>query len=72
MPFTSAKVGKEAISPAVVYVPASTKNGLATDSLLVCVDLMTFDKSRLVEQVGELETELLKQDQAIVKRYLDL
>ncbi|NEO54303.1 MAG: type II toxin-antitoxin system PemK/MazF family toxin [Okeania sp. SIO3B5] len=72
LPFTSAKVEEERISPAVVYVPASTKNGLATDSLLVCVDLMTFDKSRLVQQVGELETELLKQARATVKRYLDL
>ena len=72
LPFTSAKVEKERISPAVVYVPASAKNGLATDSLLVCVDLMTFDKARLVQQVGELETELLKQVRAIVKQYLDL
>ena len=56
----------------MVYVPASVKNGLATDSLLVCVDLMTFDKARLVQQVGELETELLNQTQVIVKRYLDL
>ena len=33
---------------------------------------MTFDKARLVQQVGELETELLNQTQVIVKRYLDL
>ena len=72
LPFTSAKVEEQRISPAVVYVPASAKNGLATDSLLVCVDLMTFDKARLVQQVGELETNLLNQTQVIVKRYLDL
>ncbi|NER06385.1 MAG: type II toxin-antitoxin system PemK/MazF family toxin [Okeania sp. SIO3C4] len=72
LPFTSTKVGDERISPAVVYVPASPKNGLTTDSLLVCVDLMTFDKARLVQQIGELETELLKQARAIVQRYLDL
>lgn len=72
LPFTSAKVGEQRISPAVLSVPASPENGLAADSLLVCVDPMTFDKARLVQQIGELETELLKQVQTIVRRYLDL
>ncbi|CBN54808.1 conserved hypothetical protein [Kamptonema sp. PCC 6506] len=31
---------------------------------------MTFDKSRMVQQVGELETELLNQAQDILRRYL--
>jgi len=72
LPFTSAKVGEERIFPAAISVPASAENGLAADSLLVCVDLMTFDKARLVQKIGELETELLKQVQTIVRQYLDL
>ncbi|WP_019487926.1 MULTISPECIES: type II toxin-antitoxin system PemK/MazF family toxin [Kamptonema] len=70
LPFTSARSNDPRISPALVFVPSSPQNGLNTDSLLVCVDPMTFDKSRMVQQVGELETELLNQAQDILRRYL--
>jgi len=33
---------------------------------------MTFDKIRLTQQLGELETELLEQAQNILRRYLSL
>jgi len=45
---------------------------LDADSLLVCVDPMTFDKTRLVQQVGQLESELFSQSQEILQRYLEL
>ncbi len=72
LPFTSARTNDLRISPAVVVVPSSAENGLAVDSLLVCVDPMTFDKSRLVQKLGQLETELLSQAQSILQRYFDL
>lgn len=72
LPFTSLKPNDYRISPAVTIVPASKENGLTIDSLLVCVDPMTFDKSRLIKRLGDLETELLQQAKGILCRYLDL
>ncbi len=72
LPFTSARPNDPRISPAVVFVPSSAENGLAVDSLLVCVDPMTFDKSRLVQRLGQLEAQLLSQIQAILGQYLGL
>ncbi|MFM6088224.1 MAG: type II toxin-antitoxin system PemK/MazF family toxin, partial [Dolichospermum sp.] len=60
------------ISAAVVEVPASAQNGLSVDSLLICVEPMTFDKVRLTQQLGDLETELLEQGQTILHQYLSL
>ncbi len=72
LPFTSARPSDPRISAAVVVVPSSTQNGLSVDSLLVCVEPMTFDKARLMQRLGQLETELLNQAQAILQRYLGL
>lgn len=72
LPFASARLSDPRISPAVVVVPLSTQTGLSVNSLLVCVEPMTFDKARLVQQLGQLETELLNQAQAILQRYLGL
>ncbi|TAE53158.1 MAG: type II toxin-antitoxin system PemK/MazF family toxin [Nostocales cyanobacterium] len=72
LPFTSAKFNNSRISPAVVEVPASAQNGLSVDSLLICVEPMTFDKVRLTQQLGDLETELLEQGQTILRSYLSL
>jgi len=72
VPFTSAQVNDPRILPAVVRVPSSLQNGLSVDSLLVCVEAMTFDKVRLVQRLGELEVELLQQAQEILRRYLQL
>jgi len=72
LPFTSARPHDPRISAAAILVPASPQNGLDADSLLVCVDPMTFDKTRLVQQVGQLEFELFSQAQEILQRYLEL
>lgn len=72
LPFTSARPNDTRVSPAVVIVPASVQNGLSVDSLLVCVEPMTFDKVRLTHRLGEIETELLQQAQNILYRYLSL
>ena len=72
LPFTAARIHDPRVSPAVVVVPSSPQNGLTVDGLLVCVDPNTFDKGRLIRQLGQLETSLLRQAQAILKRYLSL
>ncbi len=56
----------------MVTVFLSPQNGLSVDSLLVCVEPMTFDKVRLIQWLGELEPELLQQAQNILRRYLSL
>jgi mRNA interferase MazF len=70
--FTSLKPNDRRISPAVVRVRSSDQNGLSVDSLLVCVDPMTFDKNRFIQHFGQLEAELLEQAQNILRRYLNL
>jgi mRNA interferase MazF len=72
LPFTSSRPNDPRISPAVVSVNTSKENGLAVDSLLVCIEPMTFDKARLSKYLGQLEAELLQQVQTVLKRYLVL
>jgi mRNA interferase MazF len=72
LPFTSMRPNDPRISPAVVSVNKSGRNGLSVDSLLVCIEPMTFDKARLTRYLGELEPEQIQQMQAILKQYLVL
>lgn len=72
LPFTSARPNDPRIFSAVTVVPSSRQNGLSVDSLLVCVEPMTFDKKRLVQYLGQLEPELLRQTQSILRQYLGL
>ena len=72
LPITSVKVNDGRLSPAVTLVPASKENGLSVDSLIVCVDPMTFDKSRFIRNLDYLETEYLTRSQTILLRYLSL
>ncbi|AFZ04397.1 type II toxin-antitoxin system PemK/MazF family toxin [Calothrix sp. PCC 6303] len=72
LPFTSIRLNDSRISPALVVVPTSPLNGLSVDSMLVCVEPMTFDKVRLIQRVGDLEPELLQQVQHSLRHYLGL
>jgi len=72
LPFTSSRPNDSRLSPAVVKVLASHQNGLSVDSLLVCIEPMTFDKVRLMHRLGQLEADLLQNAQAILQRYLAL
>jgi mRNA interferase MazF len=72
LPFTSARLNDSRLSPAVTPVAASRENGLAVDSLLICIEPMTFDKARLTKYLGQLENGLLQQMQQVLKRYLVL
>ena len=58
--------------PVVVQVQPDDRNGLNIDSSIVCVDPMTFDKQRLVRQLGILNLEQVHQVQSILRSYLDL
>jgi mRNA interferase MazF len=72
LPFTSSRPNDPRISPAVVSVMSTLENGLSVDSLLVCIEPMTFDKARLSKYLGQLEPECLHLMQAVLKRYLVL
>lgn len=72
LPFTSVRPNDPRLSPAVLLVPFLSQNGLSGDSLLICVEPMTFDKIRLVQRLEQPEPELLKQTQATLRQYLSL
>lgn len=72
LPFTSSQVKAKSINAAVVLVGASSQNGLSVDSTIISIDPMTFDKKRLIKYLGQLESELLKQVQNILRQYLKL
>jgi mRNA interferase MazF len=71
LPITSA-VPNEHLRPIVLPVIPSTLNGLTTNSFIVCVDPMTFDKRRLVRCLGQLELQQIQEIQLILARYLEL
>jgi mRNA interferase MazF len=57
-----------------VWVPLSPDqtNGLDRESFIVCIDPVTFDKRRLVQYLGQLETAQIDQAKAILARLLNL
>jgi mRNA interferase MazF len=58
--------------PIVVPIKPDDNNGLNTDSFIICIDPMTFDKQRLVRELGILNVETLDRVQSILRSYLDL
>ena len=60
------------MSPIVVEISSDQTNGLNTDSFIICIDPMTFDKQRLVKQLGILNVEKIDQAQSILRSYLEL
>ncbi len=71
LPITSA-VPNDGLRAVVLPVIPSTLNGLNSESFIVCVDPMTFDKRRLVRCLGELELQQIQEIQQILARYLEL
>jgi mRNA interferase MazF len=71
LPITSSAPDSRLL-PVVVSVEPDSTNGLATNSFIVCVDPMTFDKQRLVKQLGVLNTDKISQVQSILRSYLQL
>jgi len=68
---TSQPRDRRLLSIAIPITPSST-NGLDTDSFLICIDPVTFDKRRLVQYLGQLEEEQIQQAKSILRRYLEL
>jgi mRNA interferase MazF len=58
--------------PIVVSIDPNQTNGLNTDSFIVCIDPMTFDKQRLVKQLGILNPDKIRQVKSILCSYLEL
>jgi mRNA interferase MazF len=71
LPITSSNPDSKLLS-VVVPVAPNTENGLTTNSYIVCIDPMTFDKQRLIRQLGILESVKIQQVQSILYVYLDL
>jgi mRNA interferase MazF len=71
LPITSSDPDSRLL-PVVVPVDPNTENGLTTNSYVVCIDPMTFDKQRLIRQLGILESVKIQQIQSILCAYLDL
>jgi mRNA interferase MazF len=71
LPITSV-APKEGLRPVVVPLGPSPLNGLRTESFIIGVDPMTFDKRRLVRCLGQLEGHQQQEVQRILARYLDL
>jgi mRNA interferase MazF len=71
LPITSSNPDSRLL-PVVVLVAPSIENGLTTNSYVVCIDPMTFDKQRLIRQLEILESVKIQQIQSILCAYLEL
>jgi mRNA interferase MazF len=71
LPITSANPS-DRLRPVIVPLIPSSANGLSSNSFIVCVDPMTFDKRRLVQYLGQIEAQQLQEVQQILIRYLEL
>jgi mRNA interferase MazF len=71
IPITSANPS-DRLLPVVVPLMPSRMNGLSSNSFVVCVDPMTFDKRRLIQYLGQVEAYQLQEIQQILLRYLEL
>jgi mRNA interferase MazF len=71
LPITSANPS-DRLLPVIVPLVPSVKNGLSSNSFVVCVDPMTFDKRRLIQCLGQVELNQLEEIQQILVRYLEL
>ena len=71
LPITSS-IPDSKMLPIVVAIDPDRTNGLNTDSFIVCIDPMTFNKQRLLKQLGILDIEKIHQVQSILRSYLEL
>jgi mRNA interferase MazF len=71
LPITSANPN-DRLLPVIVPLIPSVTNGLSSNSFVVCIDPMTFDKRRLIQCLGQVEANQLEEIQQILVRYLEL
>ncbi len=70
LPITSTNPS-DRLRPVIVPLIPSVKNGLSSNSFVVCVDPMTFDKRRLIQCLGQVEPNQLQEIQQILARYFE-
>ncbi len=71
LPITSSNPS-DRLRPVIVPLVPSVANGLSSNSFVLCVDPMTFDKRRLIQCLGQIEPNQLQEIQQILARYLEL
>jgi mRNA interferase MazF len=72
LPISSTVVKSKKIEAVIVRVEASLENGLNSDSTIIAIEPCTFDKTRLIKRLGNLESNYLSDIKNILKLYLDL
>jgi mRNA interferase MazF len=72
LPISSKVIRDKKIATVVVRVKASSENGLNSDSTIVAIEPSTFDKTRLIRHLGQLESGYFDEVKNILKLYLDL
>jgi mRNA interferase MazF len=71
LPITSTQPD-DRILPIIVPLEPNPSNGLTVDSYIVCIDPTTFDKQRLLRQLGILTDEQIDRVRSILHNYLEL
>ena len=72
LPLTSVRPRNQKLLAVLVPVAPSSGNGLDAESFVICVEPMTFDKRRLVQYLGELQSEQIQRTKFILTRFLEL
>jgi mRNA interferase MazF len=72
LPISSTVIRAKKIATVVVRVKASPENGLNLDSTIIAIEPSTFDKTRLIKHLGQLESHWFEEIKTILKLYLDL
>lgn len=70
VPFTS-KIGK-ARYPHTMIVDPSSQNGLTTQSVVMAFQIVSYDKRRVIEVIGNLEPEYMNRLEQILKNLMRL
>ncbi|WP_211167603.1 type II toxin-antitoxin system PemK/MazF family toxin [Pseudanabaena yagii] len=71
LPITSANPS-DRLLPVIVPLIPSVTNRLSSNSFVVSVNPMTFDKRRLIQCLGQVEPNQLEEIQQILVRYLEI
>ncbi len=72
LPLTSVQPRDPRLLAVVVPVSPTASNGLDSESFVISVEPMTFDKRRFVQYLGELEPGQIQQIKSILTTFLDL
>lgn len=72
LPLTTTQRRDRKLLAIMIPVSPSDTNGLDVESFIIGVDPMTFDKSRLVQHLGQLEDNQIHHIKLTLSRYLEL